>query len=158
MMDIRQEIKKVTDRKLPLKYFKGLSSPSDVRTRARRIIRGIKNPANFTKFSTDKGIKTKPSSYTQRFLRRFPEAKSLPNKANATGVPLGIIKKVYNKGLAAWRTGHRPGATGQQWGYARVHSFLMMGKTAHTADKKLYEEAVKKMEAKDVRRWKNRER
>ena len=26
------------------------------------------------------------------------------------------ILKIYNKGLDAWKTGHRPGATGQQWG------------------------------------------
>ena len=157
-MDIRHEIQKVTPRKLPLKYFRGLTSPTDVRTRARRIIRGIKNSTDFSKFSTDRGVKTKTSSYTARFLRAFPEAKSLPNKALATGVPLSVIKKVYNKGLAAWRTGHRPGATGQQWGYARVHSFLVMGKTAKTADKKLVEKAKEKMATKDVRRWKNRER
>lgn len=156
MVDIQKEIKKVTDRKLPLKYFRGLTSASDVRTRTRRIVRGIKNPTNFSKFSTDKGIKTRPSSYTQRFLRRFPSARSLTNKSKVTGVPLPIIKRVYNKGLAAWRTGHRPGATGQQWGYARVHSFLMMGKTAKTADKPLVEEAMKKMTPRDVARWKRR--
>jgi hypothetical protein len=36
--------------------------------------------------------------------------------------------------MAAWRTGHRPGATEQQWGYARVYSFLLKGKTYYTAD------------------------
>ena len=155
-MKISEEIKKVTDRKLPLKYFKGLTKPSQVHTRVRRILRGIKDPKNFTKFSTDKGIKTRPSSYTARFMRRFPGATSLENKSKVTGVPLPIIKKVYNKGLAAWRTGHRPGATGQQWGYARVHSFLMMGKTAKTADKTLVVEAMKKMNDKDIARWKRR--
>ena len=155
-MDILREVSKVTSRKLPLKYFKGLKTPSAIRTRARRIIKGIKDPKNFSPFSTDKDIKTKSSSYTQRFMRVFPDTKSLPNKAKATGVPLPIIKKVYNKGLAAWRTGHRPGATAQQWGYARVHSFLMMGKTVRTADKVLYEEAIMKMDGKDTRRWKSR--
>ena len=48
--------------------------------------------------------------------------------------------------MAAWRTGHRPGATGQQWGYARVHSFLVKGKTFYTTDKKLAQEAMKKSE------------
>jgi len=32
--------------------------------------------------------------------------------------------KVYNRGMAAWRTGHRPGTTPQQWGMARVNSFV----------------------------------
>jgi len=44
---------------------------------------------------------------------------------------------VYDRGLAAWRTGHRPGATAQAWAYARVHSFVMKGKTYYTADKNL---------------------
>ena len=156
MIDFRKEIKKVTDRKLPLKYFRGLTSASDVRSRARRILRGIKDPKNYTKFSTDKGMKTRPSSYTQRFLRKFPDARSLPSKSKATGVPLPVIKKVYNRGLAAWRTGHRPGATAQQWGYARVHSFLMMGKTTEKADRNLVEEAHNKMLSKDISRWKRR--
>ena len=59
---------------------------------------------------------------------------SLEDKAKASGVPLKYVKEVYNRGMAAWRTGHRPGATEQQWGYARVHSFLLKGKTYHTAD------------------------
>jgi hypothetical protein len=45
--------------------------------------------------------------------------------------------------MAAWRTGHRPGATQQQWGYARVSSFLLKGKTAKTADADLVEKAKK---------------
>ena len=48
----------------------------------------------------------------------------LKKKADETGVPIGIIRAVARRGLAAWRTGHRPGATQQQWAYARVNSFL----------------------------------
>ena len=36
--------------------------------------------------------------------------------------------------MAAWRTGHRPGASQQAWAYARVSSFLTKGKTYYTAD------------------------
>lgn len=48
----------------------------------------------------------------------------LKKKAEETGVPIGIIRAVARRGLAAWKTGHRPGATQQQWAYARVGSFL----------------------------------
>lgn len=48
----------------------------------------------------------------------------LKNKSDETGVPIGIIRAVMRRGMAAWKTGHRPGATQQQWGYARVNSFL----------------------------------
>ena len=48
----------------------------------------------------------------------------IKKKAEETGVPIGIIRAVMRRGLAAWKTGHRPGANQQQWGYARVNSFL----------------------------------
>ena len=48
----------------------------------------------------------------------------LKAKAEKSGMPLGILKKVYDRGIAAWRTGHRPGTTPQQWGFARVNSFI----------------------------------
>ena len=85
-----------------------------------------------------KDRKTKTSSYTQKFRKRYgSDVKSLPDIAKATGIPLKTVKTIYNRGLAAWRTGHRPGASPQAWGYARVHSFATKGKTYYTADKDL---------------------
>ena len=49
---------------------------------------------------------------------------ALKKKAEDTGVPIGIIRVIMRRGLAAWKSGHRPGANQQQWGYARVNSFL----------------------------------
>jgi hypothetical protein len=49
---------------------------------------------------------------------------ALKNKAEKSGMPLGILKQVYNRGLAAYKTGHRPGATQGQWAMARVNSFI----------------------------------
>jgi hypothetical protein len=47
----------------------------------------------------------------------------LVNKAKKSGMPYGILKKVYDRGMAAYKTGHRPGTTAQQWAFARVNSF-----------------------------------
>ena len=53
-------------------------------------------------------------------------------------MPYSILKKVYDRGVAAWRTGHRPGTTPEQWGYARVNSFVTKSKgTWGGADKDL---------------------
>jgi hypothetical protein len=54
--------------------------------------------------------------------------KGLKKKADETGVPIGIIRAVMRRGMAAWKSGHRPGAGQEQWGYARVNSFLTKGK------------------------------
>ena len=128
----------------PGKYYAGLSKRQATR-RKKEITRGKatdwRDPAAYKPFKTDKGVKTRKSGYTAAWKRKFPAATSLKAKAAATGVPLKYIKQSYNRGLAAWRTGHRPGATQQQWGYARVHSFLMCGKTYHTTDSDLARKA-----------------
>jgi hypothetical protein len=53
---------------------------------------------------------------------------ALKKKAEKSGMPYGILKKVFDRGVAAWRTGHRPGTTPTQWGLARVNSFATKGK------------------------------
>ena len=66
---------------------------------------------------------------------------ALKKKAQDTGVPIGIIRAVMRRGLAAWKSGHRPGANQQQWGYARVNAFLTKGEgTWGNADKDLAKE------------------
>jgi len=66
------------------------------------------------------------------------ENEGLKKKAAKSGVSYGTLKKVYNRGMAAWKTGHRPGTTPQQWGMARVNSYITKGKgTYHGADKDL---------------------
>jgi len=128
----------------PTKYYKGLSKTRKAQ-RKNEIAKfgrlSWKNPRAYVGFKTDKGVKTKTSSYTEQWVSRFPTAKSLEDKAKVTGVPLSLIRQSYNRGLAAWRTGHRPGATQQQWGYARVHSMLLCGKTAVSTDADLVREA-----------------
>mgnify|MGYP001172081057 CR=1 FL=1 len=64
----------------------------------------------------------------------------LVKKSEKSGVPYGILKKVYNRGMAAWRTGHRPGTTPQQWAFARVNSFLTGG-GARKSDADLWSKA-----------------
>ena len=66
---------------------------------------------------------------------------SIAAKAKKSGISVGTLRKVYNRGVAAWNSGHRPGTTPQQWGHARVNSYINKGKTYHTADKDLREEA-----------------
>ena len=53
---------------------------------------------------------------------------ALVKKAEKSGMPYGILKKVYDRGMAAYKTGHRPGATPQQWALARVNSFTTKSK------------------------------
>jgi len=67
----------------------------------------------------------------------------LAAKASKSGISIGTLRKVYRRGVAAWNSGHRPGTTPQQWGMARVNSYIGKGSgTYHGADKDLHEEEL----------------
>jgi nicotinic acid mononucleotide adenylyltransferase len=63
---------------------------------------------------------------------------SVRKKAEQTGIPYSILKTVFDRGVAAWKSGHRPGTTPTQWGLARINSFATGGKTRTTADADLW--------------------
>ena len=81
--------------------------------------------------------------------------KGLVKKAEKSGMPYGILKKVYDRGMAAWRTGHRPGTTPQQWAFARVNSFVTKSKgTWGGADKDLAKQVRgESLEEKKLNSW-----
>ena len=121
----------------PPKYYRGLSTRRKAQRRreiTQRKKMSFKDPKAYRPFKTDRGVTSRPSSYTSRFHSKYPGVKGLPAIAKATGVSLGTLKKVHDRGAAAWRTGHRPGATEEAWAMARVYSFVLHGKTWRTAD------------------------
>ena len=63
-----------------------------------------------------------------KFKQHIVENEGLKKKAAKSGISYGTLKKVYNRGMAAWKSGHRPGTTPQQWAMARVNSVLTGGK------------------------------
>ena len=82
----------------------------------------------------------------------------LVKKSQQTGVPYGILKKSYDRGLAAWRTGHRPGTTPQQWAFARVNSMLTGGKADPDLQAKIKAggyKKKKKAKKENVEEWYN---
>ena len=139
----------------PAKYYKGVAK-SKKRDRDDHFERGAKmdddNPAAYTPAPGDKDKsgklkKTKPSKYTLKYKKMFGDEfvldekiAGLVKKADKSGVSYSILKQVYNRGMAAWRTGHRPGTTPQQWAFARVNSFLTGG-GARKADADLWSKA-----------------
>ena len=71
----------------------------------------------------------------------------LVKKSDKSGISYGTLKKVYDRGMAAWKTGHRPGTTPQQWAFARVNSFITKGKgTWGGADKDLAKQVKEEAE------------
>jgi len=71
------------------------------------------------------GMKPKKEE-TQHDLAKmkFEQIAALKKKSDKSGMPYSILKKVYDRGMAAWKGGHRPGASQHQWAFARVNSFV----------------------------------
>ena len=93
-----------------------------------------------TKFANAKPTNKIARDWIKKQLGEMYESTEagIRKKAEKTGIPYGILKKVFDRGVAAWRTGHRPGTTPEQWGYARVNSFATKSKgTWGGADKDL---------------------
>ena len=118
----------------PAKYYAGDMAKSTKDARARHFDKKKKGPA-----PGDASAKTKPSKHTLKYKQMYgEEIEGLKNKAKKSGISYSILKKVYDRGMAAYKGGHRPGTTPQQWAFARVNSFITKGKgTWGKADKDL---------------------
>ncbi len=139
----------------PPKYYRGLTRKKQ--TERQKEIQKFgklhwKDPKAYVGFKTDVGVESsRKSSYTKQWDELFPEAKTLEERSKVTGVPVKYLKTVYNRGMAAWRTGHRPGMSEQAWSYPRVSSYLLCGKTHYSTDSDQVREAKK--ESKSARKW-----
>ena len=118
------------------KYLAGLKG-AEREARAAEIVHRREHRSN-KPFKTDEGQETHRSSHAAAFERKYGrQAHDVADAAKLTGIPKRILDEVYARGLAAWQTGHRPGASQHAWGLARVYSFATGGPTSRTADRDL---------------------
>jgi len=83
----------------------------------------------------------------EEFKPILEEIEGLKKKSEKSGIAYSILKAVYDRGMAAWQGGHRPGTTPQQWAFARVNSFITKGSgTWGKADKDLASKVSKNEE------------
>ena len=152
--------------KLKPAYKKGLSKSTSAKRQAqfnKQAKMDDDDPSSYKAAPGDAQAKTKVSKHTKAYHKKFGKKEALDSgtdelvkaykkltpleekqiaglkkKAEESGMPYGILKKVFDRGMAAWKTGHRPGATPHQWAYARVNSFVTKSKgTWGGADKDL---------------------
>ena len=157
----------IADRKgsQPVGYFKGVKSKATKAKRDAHFKKYAEKPgmgkdkqSNYKPAPGDSSAETKPSIHTKKYKAMYGEdintsfeelflkeevltekqIEGLKKKSEKSGIPYGILKQVYNRGMAAWKSGHRPGTTPQQWAFARVNSFITKGSgTWGGADKDL---------------------
>ena len=114
--------------------------PTDAIARERGLVR----ESAYTTVAKRRGIEWRVTSgdraaAARSMARRVLRYYGAGGAGGATAAVAEAIEASFDRGLAAWKTGgHRPGATGGQWAVARVNSLVLGGKTAHTADRKLF--------------------
>lgn len=142
------------ENRLPANYRKGLTEKEQriAKREAERTMAKAENPSTKSKelykdWESDKsyrkrskGIPKSPATkaFEDRYSESSPVDEALKAKAKSSGISLGILKEVYNRGMAAWRSGHRPGVAPQQWALGRVNSFITGVGKARKADSDLW--------------------
>jgi hypothetical protein len=141
-------------RRIPARYLAGL--PAGLQRRRVRELTASRDAyarGSYAELPTDRDARrlglVRPSGYTRTARTRGIEwrgdAADMARRAvDYYGAPLASVgalvsalKRVYAKGLAAWKSGgHRPGASAHSWAAARVNSFIVGGKTTYTADQR----------------------
>lgn len=113
------------------KYVPKSLSKADKKKQIKSIAKGTKRPKV-------KSVKSKPSSWTEKFHKKY-------GKKSLEWIYKNIIKKpqaqqILRKGRAAYYTsGSRPNQTPQSWARARLYS-VIMGGAARRVDKKEWTE------------------
>ena len=118
-------------RKIPKKYTRGLSKRDSAKqTKALRKARKSYKKGKYVDRPKLKSYKKKESGWTAKFHKRYPNAKTVPQIARATGIPAKALNAVKRKGMGAYySSGSRPNQTAQSWGKARMYSYILGGPT-----------------------------
>jgi hypothetical protein len=116
---------------LPPQYTRGLS-----RKDKKKQLRNLKTSkrsykkGKYVSRTKLKSFKEKKSSWTQKFHKLHPNAKTLKQIADATGIPKKALAAVKKKGMGAYySSGSRPNQTAESWGLARMYSYILGGPT-----------------------------
>uniref|UniRef100_A0A6C0C4Y8 DUF5824 domain-containing protein n=1 Tax=viral metagenome TaxID=1070528 RepID=A0A6C0C4Y8_9ZZZZ len=116
---------------LPKKYYSKLSR-KDKKKQLKSLKKSQKSYKKGKYFTRPKlkSFKEKESSWTQKFHKLHPEAKTLKQISDATGIAKPALSAVKRKGMGAYySSGSRPNQTAESWGLARMYSYILGGPT-----------------------------
>ena len=126
---------------LPKHYYSNLSR-KDKKKQLRSLKKSKKSykKGKYVSRPKLKSFKGKKSSWTQKFHKLHPEANTLKQISDATGIPKPALSAVKKKGMGAYySSGSRPNQTAESWGLARMYSYILGGPTRkvdkHITDK-----------------------
>jgi hypothetical protein len=112
----------------------------------------VERPFSFKRERNE--IKRQGSLNIKNYVKPLKEIAKKASEYYGSKIDWKILREPFKRGMAAWRTGHRPGANAFQWAYPRVYSVLLGGKAYFTSDadaaKKLPKKVRDKIESNAV--------
>lgn len=100
----------------------------------------IKSIVEKTERPKVKGFKSKTSSWTEKFKKKYGDITKIDDIAKATGIPKKALNEVLKKGKGAfYSSGSRPNQSAASWSRARMYAFIMGGKAVRKVDKGIIE-------------------
>ncbi len=129
----------------PKRYYSGLSvkdKKKQLRSlrKSREAYKTKKGKRKYYTRPKLKSFKERKSSWTRKFQKKYPNAKTIQQISKATGIPRKALLAVKKKGMGAYySSGSRPNQTAQSWGLGRMYSYILGGPTRkidkHITDK-----------------------
>ena len=116
---------------LPKRYYSNLSK-KDKKKQLKSLKKSQKSYKKGKYYTRPKlkSFKEKKSSWTQKFHKLHPNAKTLKQISDVSGIPKGALSAVKRKGMGAYySSGSRPNQTAESWGLARMYSYILGGPT-----------------------------
>ena len=124
-----------TKNKYPKQYLSGLSKKDKEKqkrslNKAKKSYKKERGSKKYVDRPKLKSYKNKSSSWTDKFHKQYPEAKTLSEIAKVTGISKRALQAVLKKGKGAYySSGSRPNQTAESWGKARMYSYILGGPT-----------------------------
>lgn len=130
----------------PARYLSGLDGElrqkrdDEIARRAKIAKRDPDAPILSEPLPGDSEAKPRRSKYTAAFKAEYGDITGFKDISKATGISADDLETVYARGVqAAKGSGHRPGVSKEQWGWARLYAFIMklkhdMGVLNHDQD------------------------
>jgi hypothetical protein len=118
---------------IPKHYVSGLSR-KDKKKQIKSLKRSRKSYKKKTKSKKQKyytrpklkSFQSKPSQWTRKFKKLYPEANTMNDIARVSGIPRKALQEVKKKGMGAYySSGSRPNQTAKSWGIARMYAYIM---------------------------------
>lgn len=124
--NLTNSMKQLTQRKFPKQYTDKLSKQDkQIQVTNLKKLKRAYSQKKYLNRPQLKSFRSKPSSWTTKFHKLYPKAKTIKQISKAVKIPEKALRAVIKKGKGAYySSGSRPNQTPSSWGKARMYAYI----------------------------------